>query len=194
MGIGKISVFPMVLAVVACVGCQVDGPAPNPTDRVPQAAETPAARGERPQDRDQVDEDGIVRRGDALSARHTMTVGAVIKKASALDGQLVKVQGEVGRVCGKSGCWFELRGNDQAKGIRITSKGYRFFVPSKATGMRATLEGDLKVRQLDVAAAQHFADDEAEGSGRPAAKVTEPVTEISIAAIGLEMTKAQSDG
>jgi len=121
-----------------------------------------------------------------------MSVTDVFSKAESLDGKVVKVTGTVGRVCGKSGCWFELKNKDTEAGIRITSKGYRFFVPSRATGMTATLEGNLKVRLLDVATAQHYADDAAEGTGKPAEKVSAPVPEISIAAVGLEMRGAQS--
>ncbi|MEM7678740.1 MAG: DUF4920 domain-containing protein, partial [Myxococcota bacterium] len=120
------------------------------------------------------------------------SVSDVFDRAKSLDGQTVKVTGTVGQVCGKSGCWFELKNQSASEGIRITSKGYRFFVPSGAKGMTATLEGDLEVRMLDVAAAQHYVDDAAEGTGKPAKRITAPVPEISIAAVGLEMRDAGS--
>ncbi len=187
--------FPVRLA--ACAFAVLIGCSTKPStdaERSPASEEAEktswSPRGERPEDRNQVDDDGVVRRGDALSDRPTLSVADVMAKGKALDGELVKVTGRVGKVCGKSGCWFELKGNS-GRGIRITSKGYRFFVPSKAGGMRATLEGDLTVRLLDVQTAQHYADDEAEGTGRPAEKITAPVPEVSIAAVGLEMSPTQ---
>ena len=193
MRVGNHTVFPTALAFATLAACSLTGPSdPAATGEVTKPARSPAPRGESPEDRDHVDPDGIVRRGESLSAAKVHTVADVMAGAQKLDGRLVKVTGTVGKVCRKSGCWFELKGDDDKHGIRITSKGYRFFVPSKAAGMKATLEGDIKVRLLDVATAQHYADDEAEGTGKPAAKVTAPVPEISIAAVGLEM--AAHDG
>ena len=179
--------FTAALLTIPLTGITVGCSSPTPHGGTSANLDKGPPRGESPADRDHVDADGIVRRGNALSGTQSMTVGAIMERASSLDGQTVKVTGEVGRVCSKSGCWFELKGDPAHAGIRITSKGYRFFVPSSAKGMRATLEGQLKVRLLDVATAQHYADDEAEGTGKPAARVTAPVAEVSIAAVGLEM-------
>ena len=184
--------FAPVALMAGLAGCSMGSTGPEATKSTSATAPSPA-RGETPKDRDHVDPDGIVRRGEILSQGDALSVSAVMAQAESLDGRTVKVTGTVGRVCGKSGCWFELKGKDAPAGIRITSKGYRFFVPSKAGGMTATLEGDLKVRMLDVATAQHYADDAAEGSGKPAPKVKGPVPEVSIAAVGLEM-RAGKDG
>ena len=190
----NVTVFTTALGIATAAACSVGAPATETSAGRSAAAEQAMPKGERPEDRDQIDPDGVVRRGHALSGENALSVGAIMADAPQLDGRSVKVTGTVGRVCGKTGCWFELKGNDEARGIRITSKGYRFFVPSQAHGMTATLEGDLKVRMLDVSTAQHFADDEAEGTGRPAAKITAPVHEVSIAAVGLEMTQPKQDG
>ena len=190
LGMRAVFVFPTFIAA-ASLACSASKPA---DESVPQAASATAEapKGETPKDRNQVDPDGIVRRGEALSKSTAITVSNVMAQATKLDGKAVKVTGTVGRVCGKSGCWFELKGDPKSPGIRITSKGYRFFVPAKAGGMTATLEGELKVRLLDVDTAQHYADDAAEGTGKPAKQVTAPVPEVSIAAIGLEMREADS--
>lgn len=195
MRFGVVPVLPLGLTVLGLFACTASKP-PEDAESTRGAASQPstAGKGETPQDRDQRDADGVVRRGEALSEASPMTVEAVLARAESLDGQPVKVEGTVGRVCGKSGCWFELKGENAPTGIRITSKGYRFFVPSTAGGLQATLEGDLKVQKLDVETAQHYADDAAEGTGRPAARVTAPVAEVSIAAVGLEMRAPRQDG
>ncbi len=195
---GQFSVFPVVVvyAASAFAGFSQAGCTARQSTDATASAPTHAdqARGESPEDREYVDTDGVVRRGESLSSGPSLSVNDVVTKAASLDGKVVKVTGTVGRVCGKSGCWFELKGAHSPTGIRITSKGYRFFVPSKAKGMRATLEGDLKVRMLDAATAQHLADDLAEGTGQPAEQVTAPVPEISIAAVALEMRPGSEDG
>ena len=194
----RIPVYPTVIACISTAGCfantSVDGAASHGAPTKSAAVSQPAPRGETAQDRDYVDPDGIVRRGEAMSTGPSLSVASIMDKAQDLDGKLVKVTGTVGKVCSKSGCWFELKGDSEKPGIRITSKGYRFFVPSKANGMTAVLEGDLKVRMLDIATAQHYADDAAEGTGQPAERVTAPVPEVSIAAVGLEMHKPNKDG
>lgn len=141
------------------------------------------------QTREDVDADGVVRRGIALSDGTALSVGELHDKAGEMNGKSVKVTGEVAQVCQKSGCWFALRDGD--KTIRITSKGYKYFVPSGAAGMTAVVEGEIAVKTLDVKEAQHYADDAAEATGKPAEKVTAPVQEIAIASIGLEMRKGE---
>lgn len=152
-----------------------------------QAAAHGAQGGLSSGDRDAVDPDGVVRRGVPLSEAETLTVAQAYEQCDALKGKSVKIKGEVSQVCMKSGCWFILRGGDQ--NIRITSKGYKYFVPASAPGMTAVVEGALDVKTLDVKTAQHYADDAAAATGKPAVKVEAPVREISIASIGLEMRK-----
>ncbi len=130
------------------------------------------------------EDDGSVRRGVALSDGETMTVAQVFTKASDLDKKIVKVEGTVDSVCSKSGCWFVVQDGEQT--IRITSKGYKFFVPSDVKGHKATIEGELAIKELSQEEAQHFEDDK---NGDKAKKVEGPKKELSIAAVGLEMKK-----
>jgi len=152
-----------------------------------QAAVDGAKGGLSSADRDAVDPDGVVRRGAVLSEAQILTVAQAYAQGDALKGKSVKVKGEVSQVCQKSGCWFILREGGQ--NIRITSKGYKYFVPASAPGMTAVVEGELDVKTLDVKTAQHYADDAAEATGEAPVKVEAPVKEISIASIGLEMRK-----
>ena len=181
----------LALGLTACSqgGSQNPGAEPAKAGSQPAAApEGYSSAGLSAAQRDDADADGVVRRGMTLSAAPALTVAQVFEQAEALNGKVVKVSGEVSQVCKKSGCWFILRDGD--KTVRITSKGYKYFVPSAAAGMTGVIEGDLAVKMLDVATAQHFAEDEAEGTGKPAAKVEAPTKEIAVASVGLELRKA----
>lgn len=157
-------------------------PAKAPSSKPEQSSKQ---RGNDPSDRDHVDADGVVRRGETLSEAQPLTVTDVHAKAEELAGKTVKVTGTVKSVCVKKGCWFVLEQGGQA--IRITSKGYKFFVPTKAPGMTATIEGELAVKEIDQATAQHYEDERVMGSGEKPKQITGPQHEVSIAAIGLEM-------
>lgn len=175
-------------------------PAEQPAAVAPPASQPATAaaapgKGESPADREQVDDDGVVRRGEALTAGEPLPVGDALAKAKELDGKSVKVTGVVDQVCAKKGCWFALRAEDEAhKGqtIRITSKDYRFFMPKSSVGQVATIEGDFKVATLSQEEAQHLEDDAAEAAGGAAKRVEGERVEVQIAAVGVQMRP--SDG
>lgn len=162
----------------------------------PAGAAAPAAppgKGEDPKERDQVDADGVVRRGEKLSEAKGLSVNDAVAQAKGLDGTSVKIMGTVDQVCAKKGCWFVLRADDEAhKGdtIRITSKGYRFFMPRSSVGQRAIVEGDLKVTTLTQAEAQHLEDDRVDAEGGEAKKISGEQVELQLAAVAVEMRPA----
>jgi hypothetical protein len=195
--------FALFCALIAAVGCAkrtADTTTEKPTAEAQPEKASPAqmpasmpsadkgpTKGEKPADRGQVDEDGVIRRGFGLTANTVaISVGEGASKAEEYKGKMVKVQGKVSEVCAKKGCWFALT-DDAGNVMRITSKGYKFFVPKDAVGKLAVVEGELEVKMLDVATAQHYEDDRVEGTGEKAKKVTEPQRSVSVAAIGLEM-------
>jgi hypothetical protein len=181
----------LALAAALAAGCSQqkasDGPVPPGTPAPAAPASAPAAKGESAADRDQVDPDGVVRRGVALSGAESLDIAAAYTRARELDGKTVKLTGAVESVCAKKGCWFVLRAGDRS--VRITSEGYRFFVPGKIEGWAATVEGTLSLKVLDQATAQHFEDDRAAATGQPARKVEGPVEELGIAAVGVELRR-----
>ncbi|MBK8012271.1 MAG: DUF4920 domain-containing protein [Deltaproteobacteria bacterium] len=158
-------------------------PAGAPASQPASQPSASNARGTSPDTRDQVDPDGIVRRGRALSSLATLTVDECQSKADSLDAQVVKVKGTVGSVCQAKGCWMVLKGEGDEH-IRITAEDYGFFVPKTASGWTATVEGKLGAEILDVETAQHLED---ESGRKPPRKITEPVKELSITATGLEL-------
>jgi hypothetical protein len=183
----------LALALAACAKepapTAQPAPAPATTAAAEPSGDEKLARGEVPQGRDVTDPDGVVRRGDKLTDAPTITVDQAFTDAKALAGKNVKITGTVVSVCAKKGCWFEVKGPSD-KSMRITAKDYKFFVPQKAAGMIATIEGQLEVKTLSQAEAQHFEEDAVEGTGKEAKKIDGPVDELTIAAVGLEMKSA----
>lgn len=148
------------------------------------------AKGTNPESRNQVDADGIVRRGAAVSADKEMSVAETLANVATLSGKTVKVTGKVENVCVKKGCWMELHGNTPEERVRITMKDYGFFVPANSMGKIAVVEGPLEVKELSIEDAQHLEDERVEKSGETAKKITAPVKELNIVAAGLELRAA----
>lgn len=165
-----------------------ESPSNPSSDRAasPAAAET-KTKGERPQDRDQVDPDGVVRRGVEVDDRQAITVAQAAARAGESEQEMVTVTGAVGKVCSKKGCWMSV--TDGEEEIRVTFKDYGFFVPEDASGLTAVVTGELKVKTLDVKTAQHFEDDRVEGTDEAPRQIDSPQREVSIVAHGLELRR-----
>lgn len=163
---------PYVAIRIALLGAFAGGLAAcNPTSPAKTPASQPArGRGLSPEDRDSVDPDGVVRRGAALSDAETLSIADVFQQAEHLARRRVKVSGAVDSVCTAEGCWFTLQAKD-GRFIRVMSQGHSFFVPSKARGMVATVEGDLQVKR----------------PSKKGTKAPEDGRELTISAVGLEM-------
>ncbi len=166
------------------VATQAKKPSSKPSSQPKTSA---VVRGTTPESRAQVDQDGVVRRGAALSGKKVLTVAELVAQSDKLSGQTVAVKGKIESVCQKKGCWMMLKDGDQS--VRITSKGYKFFVPKTAPGQLATVEGELAVKTLDVKTAQHYEEERVMGKKEAPKKVTAPQKEISIASLGLEIRK-----
>lgn len=144
-----------------------------------------------PKDREHVDADGVVRRGASLSKEgELVTVSAAVKRGKELDGKKVKLQGKVSDVCTKAGCWFVVQGEKTDDKIRISTKSHSIFVPMKAVGYTATVEGTLTVRTITKETAQHYEDERTLKAGEKHKVITGDVQEIFIDVAGLEMKKS----
>ena len=72
-------------------------------------------------------------------------------------GSQVRVQAQVSLVCQKKGCFFIARQGDTV--MRVSFKGYGFFVPTDISGKRVTLVGVVVAKDLTKQQAEHFAED-----------------------------------
>ena len=76
----------------------------------------------------------VVERGVAPKASEVakaVTLQGVKNKSAGWDGQSILLKGRVKQVCQSKGCWFTLTDEAGGASVRITSKGYLFFVPKK---------------------------------------------------------------
>lgn len=101
----------------------------------------------------------------------------------------IKVEARVEKVCQKKGCWFSLKSEGVKETIRVTMKDYKFFVPRNAMGLPAELEGTLVKKEIPQKDAQHYANDEVEGTGKPAAKIEGPQVVYSFTATAVRITR-----
>jgi hypothetical protein len=198
----SLSLLSVVVGIVAACP-QEGGPAPSsgsgPTSQ-PAIHEEKGEKGEHHGeektgltiDREQVDADGVVRRGAKLSDLPALTVSEATARASGadIDGKLIKLTGKVESVCQPMGCWLVLAGEKPSDHVRISSKGHDIFVPKSAAGRIATVEGEFKLKTVPMATAQHFEDERELKAGETKKVFTEDQKEFSVAVVGLELKPA----
>lgn len=124
--------------------------------------------------------------GERLSALPPKTVEQCVEQSSKLSGKSVKMTGTVKAVCQQKGCWFALQGKDGTL-VRVTSLGYKFFVPTNSAGKTATVEGLFEERTLETEMAQHYENDAVVGTGKAPRTITSPVKEYTLAATAVEL-------
>ena len=127
--------------------------------------------------------------GDFVNMNEPVTLADAIAEPS---DDVIKVSANVKAVCQKKGCWMTLEDKGMDLPIRVKMVGYRFFVPKNAGGAAAVLEGTLKKTVISQAEAQHYADDAAEGTGKPAKKITGDVDSYVFMASAIQLTKPKS--
>lgn len=136
-----------------------------------------------------------IERGEQLTEQERKSALAVQSllpsKAKELDNQEVVLKGKVERVCQKKGCWFTLRGEteDEPVRVRITSKGYLFFVPKDTAGHHAVVKGTFSVKALSRDEAEHFAKDEGRDLSSEEVRASLPTNELQLAATGVVLTQ-----
>ncbi len=180
----------LCLVVAACSTKQEPAAETKAEVKTEAVAKTEAPvelKGTTAESRNQVDADGVVRRGAPVSAEKDMTIAETLANVTTLSGKTVKVTGKVENVCVKKGCWMELHGNTPEERVRITMKDYGFFVPANAMGKTATIEGVLEVKELSVEDAQHLEEERTAKAGEQPKKITAPVKELNVVAAGLEI-------
>ncbi len=196
----------LFVAVIALIsgGCPNEGANEGPKEGAPTTTPSPVGPSSQPAqpaehhddhktgqkiDREQLDPDGVVRRGARLSELASLTVSDAAQKATEIDGKLVKITGKVESVCQPMGCWLVLQG-DKGEKVRITSKSHDIFVPRSSTGRVATVEGEFKVKVLPKETAQHYEDERELKAGETKKTFTEDSKELSVSVVGLELKPA----
>jgi len=128
--------------------------------------------------------------GDELSEAHTLEAVEMVSLMSQTDSAAMKVEATIIETCEKKGCWMTVRLPNEEE-MRVTFKDYGFFVPKTGVeGKKVIFEGTAMRSVTDAETLRHFAED-AGKSPEDIAKITEPQTELSFVATGVEIPKGQ---
>ena len=92
------------------------------------------------------------------------------------NGQVVRVEGTIDKVCQRKGCWLELK--QEASSVHVTFEDYGFFVPKDSMGKPVVLEGKVIVKQPTPEDVAHL---KSEGGGEAVG------SKVSIEATGVEI-------
>jgi hypothetical protein len=96
-----------------------------------------------------------------------------------------KISGEIKEVCTEKGCWLTMD-LPNGESMRVTFKDYGFFVPTTSQGYSIILDGVAVMTETDVETLRHYAKDGGM-SMEDLEKITEPKTEITFEAVGVEI-------
>ena len=130
------------------------------------------------------DADSVLKRGKAVPAAPTATIGAILADPARFpDTEVVVIDGMVIKSCTVMGCWMQLADSAGGKGVHVDFHDGGFVIPLGASGMKARAMGTVSVTVLkpeEVA--------EAEGTGSAVTKNAkgEPV-EVGLTAAGVEL-------
>jgi len=119
--------------------------------------------------------------GSAFTLGEQRPLGDVLKTASPDKEELVRVAGTVEKVCQKRGCWMVVKDGDLE--ARVIMKDHAFAIPFDSKGMKASVEGTLKVKVFTEAQAKHLAED---GKEDPS-KVEGETKEFLLTATGVQL-------
>ena len=100
--------------------------------------------------------DGSRQFGGALSDRAETRLADIAAAPATFDGQTVRTEGRIERVCQRMGCWMELSA-EGAQAVRVPMAGHSFFLPRDVAGHEATIEGRVLVTPLSPEARAHLA-------------------------------------
>ena len=106
-----------------------------------------------------------------LSDAEPMSVDSLLENAPDLDGDYVRVTGEVVDVCVKKGCWLKMAGADEQEVfVKFTCPIEGHLIPMEAVGHSVVVEGTVAVETVSEDEARHLAED--------AGKTAEEIAEI----------------
>ncbi|MFW5920991.1 MAG: DUF4920 domain-containing protein [Polyangiales bacterium] len=94
--------------------------------------------------------------GEALSDLAVTSLDDIAAAPQQFEGQRVKTEGTIERVCQKKGCWMELR-SEQGATLRVPMAGHSFFLPKDSAGRECTVEGKVLMKELSEDEREHLA-------------------------------------
>ncbi len=103
--------------------------------------------------------------GQPLTVAELTALADITGNPEQFAGQTVKTEGEITQVCQRMGCWMEMREGD-GPAIRVPMAGHSFFLPRDVAGQRATIEGQVALRELSAAEREHLESEGARAVGQ----------------------------
>jgi len=74
------------------------------------------------------------------------------------EGEEIRTEGEIQRVCQKRGCWLELADSSGSR-VFVPMAGHAFVVPMDSIGEQALIEGTVRRRERSDAEREHLKSD-----------------------------------
>jgi hypothetical protein len=131
-----------------------------------------------------------VRRGEPIGTSPRVALSEVLAHPQDHSSNPIITEGVIQKVCQNKGCWMELAPKAGEAGMRVTFKGYSFFVPTDSQGRQATVEGKISVQKLSPADVDHLM-----GEGVKLIKNADgSANEVSFEAAGVELRGATPAG
>ena len=125
--------------------------------------------------------------GKKIDGKGAVSVTELPKRMEGVQSLKIKLQGKIGAVCQKKGCWMTMDlGNGQT--MRIKFKDYAFFVPLDVAGATAVVEGVATKEVVSEAERKHYMED-AGKSKDEIAKVQGEQSTMTFEAEGVLITK-----
>jgi len=100
--------------------------------------------------------DGARQFGSALTDQSETALADIAAAPASYDGQTVRTEGHIERVCQRMGCWMEITATG-ATAVRVPMAGHSFFLPRDVAGHEATVQGRVRVTPLSPEARAHLA-------------------------------------
>jgi hypothetical protein len=102
--------------------------------------------------------------GKKITVRDVTPIADILANPDKYEGKQVLVEGQVGDVCKKMGCWMVLKAEGKADSIRIKVKDGEIVFPQEARGKMARAQGVVSVRTMTreqlIAQGEHMAEEQ----------------------------------
>ena len=123
--------------------------------------------------------------GEAITVSKSISIEYAISHLDELKNTAILINGKVSKVCGKKGCWMVLKNSENS--IRVTFKGYKFFVPKDIIGKSVQAQGMLHEELMNISEAKHFAKDAGQSDSQ-IKRIKQKVKEYRFIATAVKIT------
>ena len=104
--------------------------------------------------------------GAGVTLEKSVSLLKLLNKPEKYVGKSIRVEGTVGDVCPRMGCWMEIQGKDAGRHVKFKVKDGEMVFPMEAVGRSVVAQGVLEKIELStedaVSWAKHLADEKNE--------------------------------